>query len=176
MSSLKPLGDRCVIDPVIPPSIVNGLIIPDMAKKMPNKGKVIAVGKAVEKDDIKLQYDVMFSTYAATNITFENKEMFVVRHADIWAILTADGLLIPLGDRYIIDPVIPPDFAHGLWIPDIAKKPPTQGTVVTMSKLMKKEGISEKDIVTFSSYSASKIEYGSKEMFLVRHHDILAIH
>lgn len=85
------------------------------------------------------------------------------------------NVLRPIGDRYIIDPILPEDKINGIIIPDIAKKPPKEGKVIAMSELMKKQDIAVGDIVLFSSYAASHITFDNKEMFLVRHHDILAI-
>jgi co-chaperonin GroES (HSP10) len=176
MSNLTPFGDRYAIDPVQTPNIVNGLIIPDMAKKIPNKGKVISCSKTMEKKDIKLEVNVMFSSYGAIKINFEGKDVFLVRHDDIWAIYLSDGLIIPLSDRYIIEPFIPPVIVNGIMIPENYQKPPTKGKIIAISYQMEKEGIAKDDIVTFSSYAATKIEYTSKVMMLVRHHDILVIH
>jgi chaperonin GroES len=87
MSTLRPLGDRYVIDPILPPEKVNGLFIPESAREATKHGEVIAVGKLVEKDDIHTGDIVLFSPYAANPIEHEGKKMMIVRKHDIIAIL-----------------------------------------------------------------------------------------
>lgn len=88
MSSLRPLLDRFVIDPILPEEKINGIIIPQMAQKPPNTGKIIAMSKKMEKEeDIKVGDFVIFSNYASTHIVFDDKDMFLVRLHDIMAII-----------------------------------------------------------------------------------------
>ena len=48
--NIRPLGDRVLIEPIEEKDqVVGGIIIPDSAKEKPMQGKVLAVGKKVDK-------------------------------------------------------------------------------------------------------------------------------
>ena len=49
--SLKPLGDRVVIEPIEQEEVTaGGIMLPDTAKEKPQKGKVLAVGPGTRND------------------------------------------------------------------------------------------------------------------------------
>ena len=49
--NIRPLGDRVLIEPIEEKEQkVGGIIIPDSAKEKPMQGKVVAVGKKLDKD------------------------------------------------------------------------------------------------------------------------------
>ena len=55
MMSVKPLGDRVLVQPVEEQEVKKGgIIIPDTAKEKPQEGKVIALGTGKRDEDGKL--------------------------------------------------------------------------------------------------------------------------
>ena len=87
---IKPLADRVVIEPApAEEKTAGGIIIPDTAKEKPLKGTVVAVGSG-KKDEpmtVKVGDQVLYSTYAGTEITIDGKEYLIVRESDILAII-----------------------------------------------------------------------------------------
>ena len=55
---IRPLGDRVLVEPIEEKEqTVGGIIIPDSAKEKPMQGKVIAVGKKLDKDGKEVKFD-----------------------------------------------------------------------------------------------------------------------
>jgi len=72
-----------------------GILLPDTAKEKPKRGKVIAVGQGRLLEDgkraqlqVKKGDEVLFSSYAGTDITVGTKEMIIMSEDDILAIIT----------------------------------------------------------------------------------------
>ena len=94
-NSLKPLGDRVLIEPIEDEEITaGGIVLPETAKEKPQRGKVLAVGpggrdengKPVEMEVSKGQ-TVLFAKYAGTEIKMEGKKRLILRQSDLLAIL-----------------------------------------------------------------------------------------
>ena len=92
--SLKPLGDRLVIEPSEDDSDISagGIYIPDTAKEKPQKGKIIAAGPGRTTDEgtlIKLAVKkgdmVIYSKYAGTEYTEDGTDYLIVRESDVLA-------------------------------------------------------------------------------------------
>ena len=95
MSKIRPLGDKVLVRRVEAESkTAGGIVLPDAAKEKPKRGKIISVGQGKLLDDgtrAKLQVkkgdEVLFSSYAGTEITLDGKEMMIMSEDDILAIL-----------------------------------------------------------------------------------------
>ncbi len=91
--SIKPLGDRVLVQALASEKSKGGIIIPDTAKEKPQEGKIIAVGPGrVENGhridpEVKKGDRVLFGKYAGTEITIDDKEYLILRESDILAIL-----------------------------------------------------------------------------------------
>ena len=94
--SLKPLGDRVVIEPSEEETDKSsgGIYIPDTAKEKPQKGKVVAAGPGRTTDEgktialaVKVGDTVVYSKYAGTEYTEEGAEYLIARESDILAIV-----------------------------------------------------------------------------------------
>ena len=55
---IRPLGDRVLVEPVEEEQKVGGIYIPDAAKEKPIKGKVLAIGKKVDKENKEIPFNV----------------------------------------------------------------------------------------------------------------------
>ena len=57
--NIRPLGDRVLVEPIEEKEqTVGGIYIPDSAKEKPMQGKVLAVGKKLDKDGKEIAFDV----------------------------------------------------------------------------------------------------------------------
>lgn len=85
--SLKPLGDRVVIEPIEQDSMTaGGIVLPDTAKEKPQEGTVLAVGPDVEAE-LAEDDRVMYAKYAGTEVKMDGKEVIILREDDILAIV-----------------------------------------------------------------------------------------
>jgi chaperonin GroES len=93
--TLKPLGNRVVVEPIEGEEITaGGIVLPETAKEKPQKGKVISVGPGERDDDGKyIQMDVkagdtvLFAKYAGTEIKVDGKKLLILRESDLLAIV-----------------------------------------------------------------------------------------
>ena len=85
---IRPLGDRVLVEPVEEKEqTVGGIIIPDAAKEKPIKGKVLAIGKKVDKDDVKVGDEVLLPKYGGTEVKIGDKKLQLVREDDLLGVL-----------------------------------------------------------------------------------------
>ena len=88
--NIRPLGDRVLVEPVEEKEqTVGGIIIPDSAKEKPMQGKVLAVGKKLDKDGKEIAFDVkkgdtvLLPKYGGTEIKLDGKKLQLVREEDL---------------------------------------------------------------------------------------------
>jgi chaperonin GroES len=92
---IRPLGDKVLVKRVEAESkTAGGIVLPDTAKEKPRRGVVQAVGDGKLLDDGKrhaLQVskgnEVLFSSYAGTEIKVDGEELLILDEGDILAIL-----------------------------------------------------------------------------------------
>ena len=88
--NITPLADRVVIAPAAAEeTTAAGIIIPDTAKEMPQKGKIVAIGtgKPEEPLTVKVGDTVLYGKYSGTDITIEGEDLLIMRESDIYAIV-----------------------------------------------------------------------------------------
>ncbi|MDD5370823.1 MAG: co-chaperone GroES [Anaerolineaceae bacterium] len=93
--SLKPLGNRVVVEPLEQDEVTpGGIVLPETAKEKPQKGKVIAVGPGDRDDegkrilmDVAVGQTVLFAKYAGTEIKLDGKKLLILRETDLLAIV-----------------------------------------------------------------------------------------
>jgi chaperonin GroES len=93
--SLKPLGNRVVVEPVEQEEITaGGIVLPETAKEKPQKGKVLSVGPGDRDEDGKrIPMDVsegdivLFAKYSGTEIKMDGKKLLILRENDLLAIV-----------------------------------------------------------------------------------------
>ncbi len=92
---VRPLGDKVLVKRVEAESkTAGGIVLPDTAKEKPKRGIVQAVGdgKLLENGDrSKMQVnkgdEVLFSSYAGTEIKIDGEEFLIVEEGEILAVL-----------------------------------------------------------------------------------------
>jgi chaperonin GroES len=91
--SIKPLGNRLVVQPIEEEEITaGGIVLPETAKEKPQKGSVLAVGPGERNDEgkhmaleVKEGDVVLFAKYSGTEIKYEGKKLLIMRESDILA-------------------------------------------------------------------------------------------
>jgi chaperonin GroES len=94
MTKIRPLGDRVLVEPIeVKEMSKGGIIIPDNAKEKPMEGKVIAVGKKLDKDgkeikfDVKVNDKVLLPKYGGTEVKLNSKTYQLVREEDLLGVI-----------------------------------------------------------------------------------------
>ncbi len=87
--TIKPLGDRVLVEPAKAEEVVGGIIIPDSAKEKPLKGLVKAVGCGTkdEQMQVKAGDTVLYGKYAGTEIEVDGEKLLMMRQSDILAVV-----------------------------------------------------------------------------------------
>ena len=88
--SIKPLGDRVLIEPApAETKTVGGIIIPDTAKEKTLQGTIVAVGSGTKDEEMVLKEGdiVLYGKYAGTELEHEGKKFLIMRQNDVVAIL-----------------------------------------------------------------------------------------
>ncbi len=91
--SLKPLGNRVVVEPIEQEEVTaGGIVLPETAKEKPQKGNVLSVGPGERDDngkyvplDVAVGDVVLFAKYSGTEIKVEDKKLLILRDSDILA-------------------------------------------------------------------------------------------
>jgi chaperonin GroES len=96
-AKIIPLEDRILLEPLgkEDKKSKGGIIIPETVdKERPEQGKVIAVGPGKISDDgkrvplqVKKGQIVLFSKYSPNEIKVGDKEYYIIRESDIFAII-----------------------------------------------------------------------------------------
>ena len=85
-SSLVPIGDNVIVEPLEETTTSAGIIIPDtVSKEKPRKGKVVAVGEGKRDDNgvvhpiaVEIGDTVVFTQYAPTEIKIDGQEYYIL--------------------------------------------------------------------------------------------------
>ena len=93
--TLKPLGNRVVVEPVEQEEVTaGGIVLPETAKEKPQKGTVLSVGPGDRDDDgkyipmdVKEGDKVLFAKYAGTEIKVEGNKLLILKESDLLAIV-----------------------------------------------------------------------------------------
>jgi chaperonin GroES len=88
---IRPLGDRVLVEPVkVEKKTKSGIVLPDTAQqKEQARGviKAIGEGEKIKKLNLKKGLVVMFGKYSGSEIEVDRKEMKILNHDEVLAIL-----------------------------------------------------------------------------------------
>ena len=95
MAKLRPLGDKILVKRLEAESKTkSGIVLPDSAKEKPKRGKVLAVGdgRRLENGEkvaltVKKGDEVLFTSYAGTEIKLDGEELMIMSEDDVLAIV-----------------------------------------------------------------------------------------
>jgi len=89
MKTIKPLGNRVLVQRSKAPSSKGGILLPDSAQEKPREGVVLEVGPGKYGDNGKLEPMhvqkgdcVLFSSYAGTEVKHEESEDILILSVD----------------------------------------------------------------------------------------------
>ncbi len=93
--NIKPLGDKVIVKRVeAEEKTAGGIVLPDTAKEKPKRGLVLAVGNGRLLDDgtrsemqVKKKDEVLFTSYAGTEIKVDGEEYMIMDESDILGIV-----------------------------------------------------------------------------------------
>jgi chaperonin GroES len=95
MAKLRPLGDKILVKRLEAESKTkSGIVLPDAAKEKPKRGTVLSVGEGRRTDkgervvpSVKKGDQVIFASYAGTEIKLDGEELMIMSEDDILAIV-----------------------------------------------------------------------------------------
>ena len=93
--NIRPLADKVIVARIEAESkTAGGIVLPDSAKEKPQRGKIIAVGEGKMLSTgkrcemtVKKGQEVLFTSYAGTEIKMDGKEYVIMDESDILAII-----------------------------------------------------------------------------------------
>ncbi len=93
--SIRPLGEKVLVQRLkAEETTAGGIVLPDTAKEKPKRGTVQSVGDGRLLDtgkrqplQVKRGDQVLFSSYAGTEVKVEGEEMIIMDENDILAVL-----------------------------------------------------------------------------------------
>lgn len=93
--SLKPLGDRVVVEPIEQEEVTaGGIVLPETAKEKPQQGLIMAAGPGARDEDgeriemdVKVGDKVLYAKYSGTEFKVDGKKLLILRESDLLAIL-----------------------------------------------------------------------------------------
>jgi len=94
-TTLKPLSDRIVVEPIEKDEIsAGGIALPETAKEEPQQGTVVAIGPGIRDGngqrimmDVAIDDKVLFARYGGSSFKHEGKEYLILREDEILAII-----------------------------------------------------------------------------------------
>ena len=92
---VRPLGDKVLVKRLEAESMTaGGIVLPESAKEKPRRGRVLAVGdgKLLNTGErsqlqVKKNDEVLFSSYAGTEMKINGEELLIMDESDILAII-----------------------------------------------------------------------------------------
>ena len=93
--SLKPLGDRVVVEPIEQEEVTaGGIVLPETAKEKPQQGNILAIGPGSRDEDgeyipmdVKVGDKVLYAKYSGTEFKVDGKKLLILRESDLLAIV-----------------------------------------------------------------------------------------
>ncbi len=92
---IRPLADKVIVQRLEAESVTaGGIVLPESAKEKPQRGKVISVGDGRLLDDgsrskmqLKKNDEVLFTSYAGTEIKISGKDYLIMNESDVMAVI-----------------------------------------------------------------------------------------
>ena len=92
---IRPLGDKVIVQRLEADAITaGGIVLPESAKEKPQRGKIVSVGDGKQLDDgsrakmtVKKGQEVLFTSYAGTEVKVGTKELMIMDESDILAVV-----------------------------------------------------------------------------------------
>ncbi len=93
--SLRPIGDKIVLKRIeAEDRTAGGIFLPESAKEKPKRGRIVSVGTGRVLDNgkraemqVKKGDEVLFTSYAGTEVKIDGEEYLIMDESDILAIV-----------------------------------------------------------------------------------------
>ena len=93
--NIRPLGDKVIVKRLeAEEKTAGGIVLPDTVKEKPKRGVVLAVGNGRLLEDgtrselqVKKNDEVLFTSYAGTEIKVDGEEYMIMDEGDILGVL-----------------------------------------------------------------------------------------
>ena len=93
--SIRPLGDKVLVQRLEAEEMTTGgIVLPDAAKEKPKRGTILSVGDGKLLDtgerqplQVRTGDQVLFTSYAGTEVKVSGDEMIIMDESDILAVL-----------------------------------------------------------------------------------------
>ena len=92
---IRPLGDKVIVERLEADAVTaGGIVLPGSAQEKPKRGTIVSVGDGKQLDDgtrgemtVKKGQQVLFTSYAGTEVKVGGKELLIMDESDILAIV-----------------------------------------------------------------------------------------
>lgn len=92
---IRPLADKILVQRLeAETKTAGGIVLPDTAKEKPQRGKIISVGDgkvlddgSVRKPQVKKGDEILFTSYAGTEVKIDGKEYLIMSESDVLAVI-----------------------------------------------------------------------------------------
>jgi len=92
---IRPLADKVLVERIEAEAVTTGgIVLPYTAKEKPQRGKIVSVGEGKLLDDgtrrkmqIKKGDQVLFTSYAGTDVKVSDNEYLIMDESDIMAVI-----------------------------------------------------------------------------------------
>jgi len=92
---IRPLADKVLVERIEAEAVTTGgIVLPDTAKEKPQRGRIVSVGEGKLLDDgtrrkmqIKKGDQVLFTSYAGTDVKVSDNEYLIMDESDIMAVI-----------------------------------------------------------------------------------------
>ncbi len=92
---VKPIADKVLVKRIeAEEKTKGGIVLPDTAKEKPKRGKIVEIGPGKLLDDgsrskmqVKKGDEVIFASYAGTEIKIDGEEYLIMDESDILAVV-----------------------------------------------------------------------------------------
>lgn len=92
--AIRPLGEKVLVKRLeAEQTTAGGIVLPDSAQEKPKRGTITSVGKgrllesgARHPLQVSIGQEVLFSSYAGTEVKIDGEEMIIMDESDILAI------------------------------------------------------------------------------------------
>jgi chaperonin GroES len=93
---IRPLGDKVLVKRIEAEAMTaGGIVLPESAKEKPKRGRIQAVGDGKllntgerSKLQVKKGDEVLFTSYAGTEVKISGEELLIMDESDILAIIS----------------------------------------------------------------------------------------
>ncbi|MBT7074910.1 MAG: co-chaperone GroES [Anaerolineae bacterium] len=92
--TLRPLGDRVVVELIKDDFSAGGIALPETAKDEPQRGFVLAAGPGLRSVsgermtmDVVVGDEILFARYGGSSLKHEGKDLLILREDEILAII-----------------------------------------------------------------------------------------